>query len=263
MKTPLQTSILSAACALMVFTGCGNKSSNKSSNKSLLMSIAWLEKSAEYRALTYQAFNLGKMMIDREAAVKRLKKRAVVVDLDETVLLTTGYQARSVTDGWNYPRGWDDWCSRAVAREVPGAKDFLDYAVSKGFDVFYLSNRKQVLEEVTIKNLIKLKFPQAQKDHLILKTGPSSKQGRFDSIGETHYIALLVGDNLNDFSNVFETKSIEERFSETDKHRNQFGSRFIVLPNPIYGAWERILFTNRGHLSRKEKDRIVTEMLRE
>ena len=37
-----------------------------------------------------------------------------------------------------------------------------------------------------------------------------------------------MGDNLDDFSNVFELKSVADRFAEVDKARDQFGKRFIV-----------------------------------
>jgi 5'-nucleotidase (lipoprotein e(P4) family) len=53
---------------------------------------------------------------------------------------------------------------------------------------------------------------------------------------------MLLGDNLDDFSDVFEHKSIADRFAETDRLRNEFGRRFIVLPNAMYGTWESAIY---------------------
>jgi predicted secreted acid phosphatase len=51
-----------------------------------------------------------------------------------------------------------------------------------------------------------------------------------------------MGDNLDDFSDVFERQSIADRFAETDKLRAMFGKRWIVLPNAMYGTWENAIY---------------------
>ena len=52
-------------------------------------------------------------------------------------------------------------------------------------------------------------------------------------------VVLLMGDNLNDFSDVFENaKTVTARMTVTDQNKARFGSSFIVLPNPMYGDWE-------------------------
>lgn len=232
-----------------------------SDNEAILMGILWHQKSAEYRALVYQSFNIARMMIDREARIKRSKKKAVVIDIDDTVLDTSPYQAKAVTANQDYPRGWKEWCELARAREVPGAGKFLRYAASRGFDIFYVSNRESALMMSTIKNLRALGFPQVHENRIFLRENSSSKKGRRELIKRTHYIAILIGDNLNDFSDTFEYRSIEERFTETDRHRRYFGSRFIVLPNPVYGHWEGALYNYRRDLSRHQKNKIMINHL--
>ncbi len=227
-----------------------------SGNEAFVMGILWQQKSAEYRALVYQSFNMATMMIDRESRIKRSKKKAVVIDIDETVLDNSPYQAKAVTANQDYPRGWKEWCNLARAREVPGAREFLRYAVSKGFDIFYVSNRESALMESTIKNLRTLGFPQVTKNRIYLRENALSKRGRREIIERTHYIAILLGDNLNDFSDTFENRSIEDRFIETDRLQRYFGSRFIVLPNPVYGDWERALYNYRRDLPKQQRNKI-------
>src|SRR4051812_33137513 len=57
--------------------------------------VLYTQKSAEYRALAYQAFNTARVQLDADLDKKNLKKlpkaerkmpRAIVVDIDETVL---------------------------------------------------------------------------------------------------------------------------------------------------------------------------------
>ena len=49
---------------------------------------------------------------------------------------------------------------------------------------------------------------------------------------------MLIGDNLSDFNDEFEIKLYNERSDQTDKLKNEFGTKLIVLPNPNYGDWE-------------------------
>jgi 5'-nucleotidase (lipoprotein e(P4) family) len=63
---------------------------------------------------------------------------------------------------------------------------------------------------------------------------------------------MLVGDNLNDLAQVFERKSIADRFAAVDQLKNEFGKRFIVLPNPMYGEWENAVYEYK-RLNEREK----------
>ena len=125
---------------------------------------------------------------------------------------------------------------------MPGALEFLQNAAAQGIKIFYISNRKEKLKEATLSNLVSIGFPDADNDHLLLQTDESSKKARREKIAGNHWIVLLIGDNLNDFSEVFEKKLIPERFELTDSLKSEFGNRFIVLPNAMYGDWESALY---------------------
>ena len=49
---------------------------------------------------------------------------------------------------------------------------------------------------------------------------------------------MFIGDNLSDFNDEFEMNLYYERSDQTDKLKNEFGTKLIVLPNPNYGDWE-------------------------
>ena len=82
-----------------------------------------------------------------------------------------------------------------------------------------------------------------RKNYLLLKSTTSDKEPRRQKILEKYNILLLCGDNLSDFSNVFyrEGKTTKE---QVDLMQSKFGTRFIVLPNPMYGDWEKLLYSN-------------------
>ena len=119
-----------------------------------------------------------------------------------------------------------------------------------------ISNRNAGEELLpTYRNLRKLGFP-VQYSHLLFKTDTSGKQARRDQVARTHRIILLMGDNLSDFSPIFDKKSSEERNRLVDQNRNRFGYDFIVLPNPIYGDWEAALYHHSKTLTEEQKYRI-------
>jgi len=58
-----------------------------------------------------------------------------------------------------------------------------------------------------------------------------------------------VGDNLEDFSEIFHDRSIQFGKLTVDKYREEFGKRFIVLPNPMYGSWTSALYGSTSGLT--------------
>jgi 5'-nucleotidase (lipoprotein e(P4) family) len=111
--------------------------------------VLWTQSSAEYRALAYQTFTLARLRLDQDLRLYRAKRGArrqpaVVVDIDETVLDNTRYEAELVLRALSYDAvTWSAWCQRAEAGAVPGAVDFLKYAARRGVHVFYITNRRQ------------------------------------------------------------------------------------------------------------------------
>lgn len=212
-------------------------------NEYMVLGTLYHQQAAEYRALCYQSFNLGKLLIDKDLTDKNVNKhRIVIVDVDETVLDNSPYQAQCIIDDISYPVRWDEWCLKAEAEAVPGALDFLNYARANGLSVFYVTNRKEHLKDATIQNLKQLGFPMADNGHVIMRTDENSKEGRRNKLLEKYHISLLVGDNLNDLTNLLEDKPNRDRAEGVDKLRKEFGERYVMLPNSMYGDWEVALY---------------------
>lgn len=227
----------------------------RSKNAIAVNAMLWHQTSGEYRALCYQAYTLAKLRLDEALKNKFDKKPAVIVDIDETVLDNSPYNANLiVTEGSFSQATWKAWTQGAQSIPVPGALEFMNYAVTKGADVFYISNRKLEEKEGTLTNLIKMGFPQADTAHLLLRTEPGGKEKRRLKVTETHEVVLLCGDNLNDFTDIFEKKSVAERFDGVEKLKDQWGRKFIVLPNPIYGDWEEAIYDYKYGLPDSTRD---------
>ena len=228
-------------------------------NEYLEGAVLWQQTSGERRALSYQAFALARVLLDRDLRMngRNRKPRAIIVDLDETILDNSRYEGMLVKNRVNYnQKTWSDWINRAEAEAVPGSVEFLRYAAARGVRVFYITNRNDSQKQGTATNLKKLGFPNVNDQTLLVQTDPrnSSKEPRRQTVGAKYRIVLLMGDDLNDFALIFEnSKTVESRIEAAERNKTQFGSRFIMLPNPMYGNWESAIYDYNFKLSEAEK----------
>lgn len=240
-----------------------------SDNDKLIMAVAWYQHSAEMTALYYQGFNIARQRLDDAVASNSsAKPLAVVVDIDETMLDNSPFETEVINSADNLS-GWYTWTSKASAKALPGALEFAMYAKSKNIDIFYITNRDDKEKAVTLQNLKNENFPYTVEDHLLTKSdlsyttgNTSSKVARRAKVAETHEIILLIGDNLNDFSGVFEDRSSHDGKAAVANNQQEFGRKFIILPNPMYGAWEKPLYEYREGMNDKEKTKILKAKLK-
>jgi len=220
------------------------------------MSTLWYQRASECRALYYQAFNFAKhSLLANLTDSKNDKPKAVVLDIDETVLDNSPFEAYSIRTGKAFSKElWHEWTAKAAVRPTPGSLESLKFAETKGVETFYISNRTVEETAVTLQNLKALGFPFADEAHILLKTDTSVKTVRRDKVSETHYILILAGDNIGDFDELFEDRSKQFGFETVDVHREEFGKRYIVLPNTMYGSWERVAFKGQKGLSPEQKN---------
>ncbi|MBI5218259.1 MAG: 5'-nucleotidase, lipoprotein e(P4) family [Bacteroidia bacterium] len=230
----------------------------------LVAAIAWYSRSGEMRACYYQAFNLAKMQLDSKLAkMPKNKKKAVVADIDETLLNNIPFEIKCVETGRGYSKEiWEQWTSLSKALALPGALEFCNYAKKKGVEVFYITNRRINELAVTKKNLDSLKFPYADDAHLICRTDENSKEKRRNTVAKDYEILLLIGDNLADFSDVFEKRDTDFGFSAVDQNKEKFGEKFIILPNPMYGDWEMAIYGKNKKFTDAEKGKYLKEELK-
>jgi len=245
------------AVFLVTLFAAGVLAQQQADNTYIEAATLYQQASGEARALEYQTYLLARTMLDRDLHNRRIKmRRAIIVDVDETILDNSRYQGMLIKRGVNYPEGWTDWCNRAEATSIPGALDFLKYAHSRGVRVFYITNRKIAEKDGTARNLKSLGFPEVNDETLLVRTDTETdtKEPRRKSVAARYHIVLLMGDNLNDFSDVFEkSKTVATRLEATQKNRSQFGTHFIVLPNAMYGDWENAIYDYNFKLSSAEK----------
>jgi len=219
---------------------------------------AYQQSAAEYRALCFQAYNIAHWRVDELTTLKTDFPKAIVTDIDETILDNSPYEVHQILQGKGYDRdSWLQWSSLAKADTVPGSLQFLRYAASKGMEIFYVTNRGESERAFTLKNLQLFHFPNADSAHFFPIKNVFSKEDRRRSIASGHTIVMLLGDNLGDFSSLFDTKTPDERRQDVNDVALEFGSRFIVLPNPVYGDWESSLYGYSYHLTAAQKDSAI------
>lgn len=223
-----------------------------------VMANIWMQRSAEYKALCFQAYNIAHLSLDQSLTQTSAKPRAIVTDIDETVLDNSPHDMSEALAGKDFDlKTWKAWTAKAAADTIPGAASFLKYAASKGVEVFYITNRDEDERTGTLKNLQKFNLPNADNEHLLLKQTTSSKETRRNQVLQNHEIIILLGDNLADFSALFDHKNYEERLQNTQQQAAAFGKKFIVLPNPAYGDWESVLYQYNYQLKAAQKDSVL------
>ncbi len=240
---------------VILFSSCKENTYDESKSQDhLIMATLWYQKSAEMKALYYQCFNWAKVQVNSEFTKDNSRNMAVVVDIDETMLDNSPFEANCIQTGVGYTKeSWSEWTHMINAKALPGAVEFSKYAQSLGVEVFYISNRSVDDFDVTLKNLQNENFAYADSSHLLLKTNTSSKKARRDFVKENYEIILLIGDNMGDFDEIFEDRSDNFGFNTVEEYKESFGTKFIVLPNPMYGGWESEVFDNNRDLSNEEK----------
>ncbi len=259
--------IILVAISLMILLGCNNQ--NKESENPifgasdfLINATLWYQHSAEMRACYYQAFNIAKIALENNLREHSGDKPpAIVFDLDETILDNSYYEAQLIFEEETYtPESWKKWTDKECAQALPGAVEFVDYAFATGVEIFYVSNRMEDGIESTFSNIKKLGFPEIPIENYIFRTDESSKTARRNIIRENYDIILLLGDNLNDFSGVFEDRDKDNGFKAVDKKMDMFGTKYIVFPNPMYGNWEYPLTGNDDYTPHENRLRALIDI---
>jgi acid phosphatase len=237
-----------------------------------LNAVVWVQTALEYEATALQAYRLAQLQLDAALAdsswTAALEQKgdasqlppAVIVDVDETVLDNSYYQARMIRDNTAYSEAtWGPWVMEARATAIPGAREFAQYAAKKGVTIFYVTNRMADLEEATRKNLAAEGFPLSTGVDTVLTRGErkewsaSAKGPRRAHVATTHRIVLLIGDDLGDFV-VDASGTPEERRARTAAQEDWWGRRWIMLPNPTYGSWERaIVGSEQDHIAARRR----------
>ena len=232
------------------------------------MGLLWMRTSAEYRALAYQGYNVAmnavKMAVTDPSHQR--KPLAIVLDADETVVDNTKLMGESIVNGngrFDAP-WWRQAVHQGKSQAMPGAVEFLNEVHKQGVEIFYVSNRyAPVNYDATVQNFKALGFPSVDKDHVLLFEKDSDKQPRFDMIAKKYYVVVYMGDNAGDFPIGTKGKTLAERNAIIDNHKEDFGTTFVVFPNPAYGSWVSALAKGYQNLSPEEQKQVNNQYLQQ
>jgi 5'-nucleotidase (lipoprotein e(P4) family) len=204
-------------------------------------SIRWVRDAAEYRAAVVQAYRAATALVEAEARARKAGTWAVVLDADETIISNVTYQEERARQGLAYStESWAAWVRRREATPLPGAAAFLTRVRALGGRIAVVTNRLQ--SECDDTAAVFGRYQLIYDAMLCRPNGaPSDKNPRFRAVsaGQTPAaktpveVVAFVGDNILDFPDL--GQSVKEK---GEAGLAAFGSRYFVLPNPMYGSWQ-------------------------
>lgn len=204
-------------------------------------SIRWVRESAEYRAAVTQVYRLATARVEQAAASRQAGTWAVVLDADETVLDNSTYQLERAKIGLAFtPDSWNVWVKRREAVGLPGSAAFLARVRALGGKIAIVTNRlgSECDDTRAVFDAGKLAY-----DVILCREDgmPSDKNPRFEAVASGAAlksatpldVLMFVGDNILDFPKMSQAVKAQgaPAFSE-------FGVRFFLVPNPMYGSWQ-------------------------
>ena len=281
-----------AFAALVLLAGCASTAPTKAPAPATaatpaednLNAMAWSQTAIEHDLIYLQTYRDAQSRLlaaladkqwdalpkdDRVAPATGLKP-AVVLDIDETVLDNSPYQARLVKSGGEYNEAdWAAWCNEQRARALPGVVEFTQYAAKHGIVVIYISNRAKDLDEATLANLRKEGLPVSGPEAFLglgtfvedCKQIGTEKGCRRQLVSRKYRVLMQFGDQIGDFVTVLANNDAG-RQKAMAPYMGWVGTRWYVLPNPTYGAWEPALFNNDWTAPRDERRRQKIQSLR-
>ncbi len=177
------------------------------------------------------------------------KPPAAVFDVDETVLLNTGYEYWQALTGRPFdPDEWSQWASEGagIAKPVPGAVTGLRRLREAGITVIFNTNRNSETASGTAAAIAAAGAGEAVHLQNLFLRGDDAMGGRKDgrraTIASKYCIVAMAGDNLGDFADVFnaDESAIQARRAMVARgeYAQLWGAGWFLMPNPVYGAWQ-------------------------
>lgn len=171
------------------------------------------------------------------------KPFAVVFDVDETVLLNLGFEARAA-DGVPYSAAdWDRWEATGgeATAATPGAKQAVGALRKLGVTVVFNTNRHSA--DATAATLAAAGLGEARHGATLFVQGDdgagSAKDGRRRRIAARYCVIAMAGDQLGDFSDLFNDPMptpARRQLAVDSSAAGLWGEGWFVLPNPVYGT---------------------------
>lgn len=269
-KTTFQGKVIALAAALAVLIGLpgcdfsergagpGEKAQTEVEKQGLpdrVLANLWMSTSAEYEALCLMTFGLAYEKIKARAGqadTAGAKPVAIITDLDSTIMDNSLFDSYLAVNGVVFSRKlWSRWETNHAkdVHYVPGAKDFIRKVRGLGVEVVFISNRYEKNREHTIEAMVHMGLLKSPADvsgdnkiKLQLASTSSSKEKRRERVRDKYRVIAYLGDTLADFSADFDKKKVktfEDRSRGVTAHSDKWGEEWFILPNPVYGHWEK------------------------
>ena len=171
---------------------------------------------------------------------------AVVLDVDETAIQNLGYEYDEAVRGRSYDAQiWNRWeqTGAAFVAPMPGAVEALRAIRAAGVAVIFNSNRLAANAAQSEAALNGAGLGPARHGETLFLQGDvapgSGKDPRRAAIAQRYCVIAMAGDQLGDFSDLFNARTLavpeRRRAAASAPFASLWGNRWFMLSNPVYG----------------------------
>ncbi len=177
------------------------------------------------------------------------KKPAVVLDVDETVILNLGYEYWLSLGNAGGGTSFAEWMDKGApyTAPVPGAVTGIRRLRAAGIAVLYNTNRPASGAAGTIRAIEAAGLGRAVHGEDLFLVGDdtlgSNKDGRRAIIAGRFCVVALGGDNLGDFAQALNDPALSVQQRRERSARGElaalWGNGWFMIPNAAYGFWQK------------------------
>lgn len=207
--------------------------------------IAYAVDKAAHRPVDSVVLAAGSPLVKASFVPCGDKPLAAVFDVDETVLLNLGFEARAAAGQPYSAAEWAQWertGGKAVAA-TPGAVHMTEDLRKAGVTVVLNTNRSAANVEATVAALKGAGLGDFRHGETLFLQGDddqgSRKDGRRATIAARYCVVAMAGDQLGDFSDRFADPmpvATRRQLAVHSSAAGLWGKGWFVLPNPVYGT---------------------------
>ena len=204
--------------------------------------IAYVEAKVANRPANSVVLAAGSPMVRASFVPCGAKPLAAVFDADETVILNTGFEAWAATGVPYSDAEWADWERTGTVAVVPGAAHAFEDLRKAGVTVVVNSNRSTANATATAASLKAAGLGDFRPGETLFTRdagAPSGKDARRQAIAARYCVVAMAGDQLGDFSDLFNAPmpvAARRQLAVHSSAAGLWGKGWFVLPNPVYGT---------------------------
>lgn len=205
--------------------------------------IAYALDKAAHRPANSVILAVGSPMVRASFVPCEAKPLAAVFDADETLILNLGFEARASTGVPYSEADWGAWERTGTQiTAVPGAGHAFEDLRKAGVTVVVNTNRSTLNAAHTVAALKAAGLGDFRPDETLFTRDagtPSAKDARRQVIAGRYCVIAMAGDQLGDFSDLFNAAMPVSERRQLAVHSSAaglWGKGWFVLPNPVYGT---------------------------